>query len=347
MPQDIYELLWLFIIYAFLGWCVEVAYQAVIKGEFVNRGFLNGPWCPIYGFGMLLVIGFLYPLRKNGLILFAGTVIFATVLEFVTGFILEKVFHSRWWDYSDMPYNIKGYVCLSFSLIWGFAGSFVVALVHPAVYGLVELVPRLPGTVLLVIILIVFAVDCVVTVQTILKFNRKLRAIEEFSQGLRKVSDEIGENIFENVEAFSEFASDAQLLLHESTMEARGEFEYRSSELRENAQEARDEYEQRIARIRENVQEGRQEREQRISQMREDVQEARNEHELRRAELMEKLREAANKKIPGEKRLLKAFPQVKLMRHEESLQRYKNFLKAHERERRDDKIRKDSGPAEK
>ncbi len=332
MPQNIYELLWLFIIYAFLGWCVEVAYQAVVRGEFVNRGFLNGPWCPIYGFGMLLLIEFLYPLRRNALILFLGTVIFTTTLEFLTGLILEKAFHSRWWDYSDMPYNIKGYVCLSFSLIWGFGGTFVVALVHPAVYGLVALVPQMVGTVLLVLVLIAFAVDCVVTVQTILKFNRKLRAIEEFSQGLRKVSDEIGENIFENVEAFSDFASEAQLALRENAMEARSEYEYRRGELRENMNEARGEYEQRLEKMHDNVQEAREEQEQRIARMRDNAQDVRKEYVQRGAELLEKLRGAATRKIPGEKRLLKAFPQVKLIRHEDALLRYKNFLKRREEE---------------
>ena len=117
MPQNIYQALWIFIIYAFLGWCSEVAFAAVNKGKFVNRGFLNGPVCPIYGVGMLIVVLCLWSLRDRPLLLFLGSALLTTALEFVTGFVLEKFFHDKWWDYSDMPFNIKGYVCLKFTVV--------------------------------------------------------------------------------------------------------------------------------------------------------------------------------------------------------------------------------------
>ena len=126
MPQTIYEVLWIFIVYAVIGWCSEVAYAALDTGKFVNRGFLNGPYCPIYGFGISLVIVVLTPLKDNLLILYLGSVILTSVIEYITGYLLEKVFHNKWWDYSDKPYNIKGYICLKFSLFWGFACTFIV-----------------------------------------------------------------------------------------------------------------------------------------------------------------------------------------------------------------------------
>ena len=131
MPQNFYELVWIFIIYAFIGWCTEVSYAALDTGKFVNRGFLNGPYCPIYGCGVVIVVAILTPLKENLLILFAGSFLLTSVLEYITGYILEKVFHNKWWDYSDKPFNIKGYVCLKFSIYWGLACTFIMDIIHP------------------------------------------------------------------------------------------------------------------------------------------------------------------------------------------------------------------------
>lgn len=114
-----YQLLWIFFIYAFLGWCTEVSYAALKTGRFVNRGFLNGPVCPVYGFGVVIVLWVLEPLRGNLLLLFLGSVALTSLLEWLTGFVLERLFHQRWWDYSQEPFNLGGYICLRFSIAWG------------------------------------------------------------------------------------------------------------------------------------------------------------------------------------------------------------------------------------
>ena len=113
-----YYLLWFFFIYAFLGWCTEVCFVALKTGTFVNRGFLNGPVCPIYGFGALVVLTALEPLRDHLLLLFLGSMALTSLLEYLTGLLLEKLFYQRWWDYSDEPFNVGGYICLRFSLIY-------------------------------------------------------------------------------------------------------------------------------------------------------------------------------------------------------------------------------------
>ena len=128
-----YETLFLFFIYAFLGWCLEVAYHALVTGQFINRGFLNGPWCPVYGFGASAVLACLLPLRENQFLLFLGSVAVTSAIEWLTGFALEKLFHQHWWDYSDQPFNLNGYICLRFSLAWGVACLVVVDAVHPLV----------------------------------------------------------------------------------------------------------------------------------------------------------------------------------------------------------------------
>jgi len=108
MPQTFYEVVWIFLIYAFIGWCTEVSYATLDAGKFVNRGFLNGPYCPIYGIGVLVVVVILTPLKNSLLILFIGSFVLTSVLEYITGYVLEKVFHNKWWDYSDKPLISKG-----------------------------------------------------------------------------------------------------------------------------------------------------------------------------------------------------------------------------------------------
>lgn len=199
MPQNFYELVWIFIIYAFIGWCTEVSYAALDRGIFVNRGFLNGPYCPIYGCGVVIVVAALTPLKDNLLILFAGSFLLTSILEYITGFILEKVFHNKWWDYSNKPFNLHGYVCLKFSIYWGLACTFVMDVLHPIIYKGITMIPHILGVVLLSIIMAGFAVDCGVTVTTILKFNKRLKVMDEMAAKIHKLSDEIGENIYENV----------------------------------------------------------------------------------------------------------------------------------------------------
>lgn len=199
MPQTFYQVLWIFIIYAFIGWCTEVSYAALDQGVFVNRGFLNGPYCPIYGCGVLIVIVVLTPLKGNLLILFLGSVLMTSILEYFTGYILEKVFHNKWWDYSDIPFNIKGYICLKFSILWGLACSFIMLVLHPVIFGFIKIIPKTLGIILLVILISAFAADCIVTVSTILKFNKRLKVMNEVAAKLKVISNEIGENIYDNV----------------------------------------------------------------------------------------------------------------------------------------------------
>ena len=145
MPQNFYELVWIFIIYAFIGWCTEVSYAALDRGIFVNRGFLNGPYCPIYGCGVVIVVAALTPLKDNLLILFAGSFLLTSILEYITGFILEKVFHNKWWDYSNKPFNLHGYVCLKFSIYWGLACTFIMDVIHPIIYKGITMIPHILG----------------------------------------------------------------------------------------------------------------------------------------------------------------------------------------------------------
>ena len=136
---SLYHILAYFLIYSCIGWCLEVIYAAATTGQLVNRGFLNGPVCPIYGFGMIIVLFALTPLQHSILLLYIGGVILPSALELVGGWALYKLYHTRWWDYSDFPFNIGGYICLEFCLLWGVGTLVVMRIVHPVVADLVAL----------------------------------------------------------------------------------------------------------------------------------------------------------------------------------------------------------------
>ncbi len=230
MPQNLYQAAWIFLIYAFLGWCSEVAFAAVNKGKFVNRGFLNGPVCPIYGFGMLIVVTALWGLKGNLILLFLGSAALTTALEFVTGFVLEKFFHDKWWDYSDMPFNIKGYICLKFTVLWGLAATFIVGAVHRFVYMLIVKMPAVPGIILLSVFAAAFITDFVITVTELAKMPKKLGALLEAEKALRAISDKIGENISDTTIAAKEKGSEIAVENKPKIDELKAEYEKKKQE---------------------------------------------------------------------------------------------------------------------
>ncbi len=186
------QILAFFMFYAIVGWCVEVIYHAVTTGKFINRGFLNGPVCPIYGIGSVIVILALTPLEDNLWILYAGSVVLTSAIEFVTGFVLEKIFHQRWWDYTDEHFNIMGYVCLRFSLMWGFGCVFVMKLVQPAVILTVEKIPETLKNICFIIYYGLFIVDIVITVAALAKIQARLRLANDADRLLNRIAEIIG-----------------------------------------------------------------------------------------------------------------------------------------------------------
>ena len=216
-----------FIIYAFLGWCLEVVYQAVEHGKFINRGFLNGPYCPIYGFGVILVCASLEPIKENIVVLYVGSVLLTTFLELITGFFLEKVFAQKWWDYSHERFNLKGYICLKFSLLWGVACLVTVRLIHPLTVRYVDMLPQTLGVILLIVILTGFLGDTIITVCGIIHIKHRLVVLEGISAEMRKISDKTGEKLFEHVE---------------HVMDRKNELDERTAEYRQKAGELREKY---------------------------------------------------------------------------------------------------------
>ena len=192
-----YQICWYFLIYSFLGWVVEVIYHAVTRGKVINRGFLNGPVCPIYGFGVLSVFALINLLKNLGLPMnsfwiFVFGCALATLIELFGGWLLDKFFHARWWDYSDRPMNLNGYICVQFSILWGIAILIVVKIFQ----GFIEkqslfVNASKPGWIAAAILMAVYFADLILTVAVIRGFNQKLGKLEKISGEIRAVSDKL------------------------------------------------------------------------------------------------------------------------------------------------------------
>lgn len=316
-----YRLLWIFFIYAFLGWCLEVSFAAIKSRQFVNRGFLNGPVCPIYGFGVVIVLLCLTPLKENLLVLFAGGVVLTSALEYLTGVVLEKIFHQRWWDYSDEPFNLRGHICLRFSLYWGLAILFVVKLLHPTVLLLIALIPRGVGWLLLGLLGGVLAVDLVATVNTVTKFNRRLTQIDEMAAHIRQASVEFGEELADRVldaaERGADFRQDMDELLDELAMR-REELELAAQERRE---EFREDMEEWKAELHDDAEQWRATMAIRQLSAREQRRQRRDDIRAELLERKEKLQELLDREDRGHRRLLRAFPHMRSLEHRQALER--------------------------
>ena len=217
----LYQILAYFLIYSCLGWCLEVIYAAVTTGKLVNRGFLNGPVCPIYGFGMVIVLFTLTPLADNVFLLYIGGVILPSVLELAGGWALEKLYHTRWWDYSDFPFNIGGYICLQFSLLWGVGTLVVMKAVHPVIADLVAMVPTLIGFIVMCVLYAVYAADVVVTAFAASDLARELEALEQVADSIHAVSDAMTELLGTTAMDVDQKMDESRLQLKLAAAEAR------------------------------------------------------------------------------------------------------------------------------
>ncbi len=183
-----------FLIFSFLGWCAEVCFAAFKDGKFVNRGFLNGPVCPIYGFGVAGV-HFITGLIAHDAVLVAVSFVLPSLLELVTGFVLEKVFHHKWWDYSKERWNLGGYICARFSLLWGLVCIAAVKIIFPLVDKFIAVLPHTATLVVIIVLASLMFIDFIGTIATIIKFNNRLKAIDAINAKIHAASDKIGKTV--------------------------------------------------------------------------------------------------------------------------------------------------------
>ncbi len=157
----------LFLIYSFLGWFMETIYSWIVDKKFVNRGFLIGPSCPIYGVGCMLILIFLGRYKDEPITLFCMAVVVCSILEYFTSYIMEKIFKTRWWDYSQKKFNLNGRVCLDNLVAFGVLGLLIVKFVNPFVLDILHMIDPVLLKVITSILLVVFVLDVLASTKII------------------------------------------------------------------------------------------------------------------------------------------------------------------------------------
>ena len=187
MEISLTEYFLLFMIYSIAGWILEVTCKYIDYKKFINRGFLIGPYCPIYGYGAVLITLFLYKYQEDPLVLFIMTVVACGILEYLTSWCMEKLFKARWWDYSSRKFNLNGRVCLGTLVPFGVFGMILTYITNPFLIGLLSKLNPNILNIIAVVIFIIYMIDYVISTIIIL--------------GFRKTTVKVGkENIKDNTE---------------------------------------------------------------------------------------------------------------------------------------------------
>ncbi len=313
--MTLYAAVWYFMIYSFLGWVLEVVYHAVGQGLVVNRGFLNGPVCPIYGVGVILIFTLAELVYEGGveatqtIVLFAGGVVFATAVELFGGWALDKLFHARWWDYSNEPFNLHGYICLKFSLLWGLAIVFVVRVLHPFIAAhSAAMIPEKYGWPVLAVLGAAYLADIIVTVAIIIGLNKRITELDDMRANMRTVSDNL-----------SEVLGKGGLMTAQRIENGQVQAALAKAELAEKMEAGRAEAAGRIEKVRADAQQRRDARAEAL------------EAQLDRAEATVGVWFEKQSKMRAYimKRIIKAFPDFALHEHEETLAELKQYIEEH------------------
>lgn len=186
------KLFLIFFIYAVIGWFTEVLYVWALSKKYVNRGFLIGPYCPIYGCGSILILSLLKRYYSDPIVVFFMTIVICSLLEYSTSFILEKLFKTRWWDYSTRKFNINGRICLETLIPFGLLGLVVLYGINPIITKLLGLLTIPALNTISLIFAIIFITDLVVSVVITnsikgISFNVKSDSTEKITKMVRQI----------------------------------------------------------------------------------------------------------------------------------------------------------------
>lgn len=176
----LYFVFYNWILYSFFGWIYESCYVSVKTKKIVNRGFLNGPIIPIYGFGGTIIGLTLSSYKGQYLLVFLMGMMLASILEYLTSFSMELIFRAKWWDYSDRKFNIHGRVCLEASLFWGLLSIVVTSVIQPFVTYLIQFIPRKSGEITGYVFIFIIFVDFIITVSSTIALRQRVSAIHKF-----------------------------------------------------------------------------------------------------------------------------------------------------------------------
>lgn len=191
MELNLFEILTYFIIYSFLGWVMESLFRSICERKIINTGFLQGPFCPIYGFGSVIMFIFLGELKDNPIILFLVAIIVLTIWEYIGGVILEKLFHTKYWDYSNHKFNFQGRICLTNSIYWGILGVIFIEFIHPFMQKMISNIDKGLLKYIICILAIALLIDMIATSIKVKNIKTTLEKVEQLNKEIREKLKEI------------------------------------------------------------------------------------------------------------------------------------------------------------
>ena len=180
---------------------MEVIGKLIEKKKFVNRGFLIGPYCPIYGHGAILITILLQKYIDDPIALFIMGVVVCSILEYLTSYFMEKIFHARWWDYSRYKFNINGRICLRTMIPFGLLGLFIMYVSNPFFFSIIEKIPENILNIICIVLMLIFLVDNIISFKIISNVNITSKKIKDNTE---EITGEIAEEITEKVKAILE-----------------------------------------------------------------------------------------------------------------------------------------------
>ena len=238
-----------FFIYSFIGWVWECCFVSVRKRRWVNRGFMYGPMLPIYGFGALAVLISTIRVRDSIPLIFLFGMVGATLLEYVTGAVMERLFNVKYWDYSNQKFNLNGYICLTSSLGWGLFSVLLLKFVHVPIEGAVLKIPTIIAEGIAFVLTVAAAVDVTQSFNDAMDLKRILAQLEESKKQIRKIQEKLKVASEEFVEDYrqraGEFVEDYRRRVEEHVEDYRGRAEEMAEDYKKLAEEHMDSYRQR------------------------------------------------------------------------------------------------------
>lgn len=195
MEKEILEIVAYFIIYSFLGWVLESIFKSILEKKFVNSGFLLGTFCPIYGFGAIIMYLFLEQVKGKPILTFCLGFVLLSIWEYIVGFLLEKLFKTKYWDYSNNKGNINGRVCFRNSIFWGLLSVVFIEFVHPFIQNIVSQVDYNIMLYTVLIILFFVLIDVIISVAKVLKLRQEIIKIEQIKERIEIIKQKGKEGI--------------------------------------------------------------------------------------------------------------------------------------------------------
>ena len=313
---SLYEMFHMFIFWAFIGWGVEVCYMTLETGEYQNRGFLNMPICPIYGFGVIMVTAFFRPISETIIPLFFVTSILCTTFELIVGLGMEKIFHARWWDYSHEKFNFRGYICLKVSILWGVGCVTVVRFVQPMVELAIDKMPVKMGFAFIMIWSILLVTDIVASVGAVRKLNIRLKQLDEISKVMLLSAEKIGGTLSQETLDIKEKYDTLVEKTDEKTQVLKEKIAEKTDA---TTQSIKEKYEQLVS-----TRDG----ESRFAEIKAKYGKIVDAADFRLSEWREKYEKLMDSRDRSVERLIKAFPQLRSTSYSDSMESLKRRLKA-------------------